>query len=83
MVGNSAIRLLLPATAPRVIRRLVRARYSSSAPLAAPTAVEARHDGMLQSIGTAKPGFDQSHFSASYKMRYGVTPTQSAAQNEI
>jgi AraC-like DNA-binding protein len=38
---------------------------------------------MLQSIGTAKPGFDQSHFSASYKMRYGVTPTQSAAQNEI
>ena len=44
-----------PAT--EVIRRLVRARYSSSAPLAAPTAVEARHDGMLQSIGTAKPGF--------------------------
>ena len=26
---------------------------------------------------------NQSHFSASYKMRYGVTPTQSAAQNEI
>jgi AraC-like DNA-binding protein len=25
----------------------------------------------------------QSHFSASYKMRYGATPTQSAAQKEI
>jgi AraC-like DNA-binding protein len=26
---------------------------------------------------------NQSHFSASYKMRYGVTPTRSAAQKEI